>query len=90
MELAGVQECTVGGKRLDHYEKKRKKEARSKHKASEMSQKLRGIKAKLYHKKRCAAREGQTQRCLTPVRTETVCIHSIRTSKRKIGTPPSC
>jgi len=40
------------GKRLDHYEKKRKKEARSKHKASEMSQKLRGIKAKLYHKKR--------------------------------------
>merc|ERR1711904_379075 len=34
------------------YERKRKKESRDKHKKSEMSQKLRGIKAKLYHKKR--------------------------------------
>jgi ribosome biogenesis protein NSA2 len=40
------------GKRLDYYERKRKKESREKHKKSEMSQKLRGIKAKLYHKKR--------------------------------------
>merc|ERR1719298_230811 len=40
------------GKRLDHYERKRKKESREKHKKAEMSQKLRGIKAKLYHKKR--------------------------------------
>merc|ERR1719298_51334 len=40
------------GKRLDYYERKRKKESREKHKKAEMSQKLRGIKAKLYHKKR--------------------------------------
>jgi ribosome biogenesis protein NSA2 len=40
------------GRRLDYAEKKRKKEARSHHELSAKAQKLRGIKAKLFHKKR--------------------------------------
>ena len=40
------------GKRLDHDEKKRKKTARSKHEIAKKSQNMRGIKAKLFHKKR--------------------------------------
>ncbi|KAF8820182.1 putative ribosome biogenesis protein NSA2 [Cardiosporidium cionae] len=40
------------GYRFDHFEKKRKKLARSVHEKSEKSQRLRGIKAKLYNKQR--------------------------------------
>jgi len=40
------------GKRLDHEEKQRKKEAREPHKRSAMAKKLIGLKAKLYSKER--------------------------------------
>mmetsp|Transcript_34586 Transcript_34586/g.84697 ORF Transcript_34586/g.84697 Transcript_34586/m.84697 type:complete len:261 (+) Transcript_34586:246-1028(+) len=40
------------GKQFDHYERKRKKEAREPHKRSAVAQKLIGLKAKLYAKKR--------------------------------------
>ncbi|XP_063432272.1 ribosome biogenesis protein NSA2 homolog [Mytilus trossulus] len=40
------------GRRLDYHEKKRKKEGRMPHKLAEKAKKLRGIKAKLYNKKR--------------------------------------
>ena len=40
------------GRRLDHEERKRKKEAREVHKKSAIAQKLHGFKAKLYNKKR--------------------------------------
>lgn len=42
------------GKRFDHDEKLRKKDARSKHKMSAKAKKLTGLKAKLYNKKRHA------------------------------------
>jgi len=40
------------GKRFDHEERTRKKEARMVHKRSEFAQKVHGLRAKLYHKKR--------------------------------------
>jgi ribosome biogenesis protein NSA2 len=40
------------GRRMDYAEKKRKREAREPHVRSKMAKKLRGQKAKLYHKKR--------------------------------------
>ncbi|KAJ2892012.1 Ribosome biogenesis protein [Coemansia aciculifera] len=40
------------GRRLDHDERKRKKEARKVHKDSAFAQKVHGLKAKLYNKKR--------------------------------------
>eukprot|EP00271_Cylindrocystis_brebissonii_P002474 TRINITY_DN130_c1_g2_i1.p1 TRINITY_DN130_c1_g2~~TRINITY_DN130_c1_g2_i1.p1 ORF type:complete len:261 (-),score=66.11 TRINITY_DN130_c1_g2_i1:807-1589(-) len=42
------------GYRLDHFERKRKKEAREVHKRSQFAQKVIGLKAKLYSKKRYA------------------------------------
>jgi ribosome biogenesis protein NSA2 len=42
------------GRRLDHYERKRKKEARESHERSAYAQKVHGIKAKLLNKKRHA------------------------------------
>lgn len=42
------------GKRYDHDERKRKKEAREVHEKSAKAQKLHGLKAKLYNKKRHA------------------------------------
>ncbi|KAF4694251.1 Ribosome bioproteinsis protein [Perkinsus olseni] len=42
------------GRRLDYEERKRKKDARAVHKQSKTAQKLRGIKAKIFHKKRYA------------------------------------
>ena len=42
------------GKRLDHEERKRKKEARMGHKRSEYAGKVRGLRAKIYNKKRYA------------------------------------
>jgi len=40
------------GHRLDHFERQRKKEARSVHKQSQFAQKVRGFRAKLFHQKR--------------------------------------
>lgn len=40
------------GRRFDYEERTRKKEARAVHKRSEFSQKVHGLRAKLYHKKR--------------------------------------
>jgi len=40
------------GYRLDHFERQRKKEARSVHRQSQFAQKIRGLRAKLYHQKR--------------------------------------
>merc|ERR1719189_844371 len=40
------------GRRMDHEERTRKREARSHKKTSKMAQKLRGIKAKMFNKKR--------------------------------------
>ena len=40
------------GRRLDHEERSRKREAREGHKMSEDAQKLTGLRAKLYQKKR--------------------------------------
>jgi ribosome biogenesis protein NSA2 len=40
------------GRQFDHYERQRKKEARSVHKKSAIAQKLHGFKAKLYNQKR--------------------------------------
>jgi len=40
------------GKRLDHDQRKRKKEARSVHQVSEKAKKLRGLKAKMYNRER--------------------------------------
>ncbi len=42
------------GKRLDHDERQRKKEARTGHKRSAIAKKVRGLKAKLHNKKRYA------------------------------------
>jgi ribosome biogenesis protein NSA2 len=43
---------TFTGRRLDHEERTRKREARKGHKASEDAQNLRGLRAKLYQKQR--------------------------------------
>eukprot|EP00033_Pygsuia_biforma_P000200 GCRY01000251.1.p1 GENE.GCRY01000251.1~~GCRY01000251.1.p1 ORF type:complete len:261 (+),score=55.45 GCRY01000251.1:129-911(+) len=40
------------GQRLDHEERKRKKEAREAHENSRFAQRVHGLRAKLYHKKR--------------------------------------
>lgn len=42
------------GYRLDHFERKRKKEARQVHEQAQQAKKLHGLKAKLYNKKRHA------------------------------------
>ncbi len=46
------------GFRLDHFERKRKKEAREPHKLAEYERKAFGLKAKLHHKKRAQVSEG--------------------------------
>merc|ERR1711964_407507 len=62
------------GKRLDYYEKKRKKESRSKHTEAAKARKLRGIKAKIYHKKRYS--EKATMK-------KTIKMHEERDGKQK-------
>ncbi|CAB3995628.1 ribosome biogenesis NSA2 homolog [Paramuricea clavata] len=42
------------GRRLDHFERKRKKEAREVHERAEHAKKLHGLRAKIYNKKRHA------------------------------------
>jgi ribosome biogenesis protein NSA2 len=63
------------GRRLDYYEKKRKKEAREPHKRSAVAKKLIGLKAKLYAKKRHS--EKVTMK-------KTIQQHSERTNKHKV------
>jgi len=40
------------GYRFDHFERKRKKEARKAHEVSEFAQKVKGLRAKMFHQKR--------------------------------------
>jgi len=67
------------GRRLDHEEKKRKKEAREAHRRSEFAQKVHGLRAKLYHKKRYA--EKATMK-------KTIAMHEEKTKKRKRDEAP--
>lgn len=62
------------GYRLDHFEKKRKKEARDVHKKSQYAQKVIGLKAKMYAKKRYA--EKATMK-------KTLAMHAERTNRHK-------
>lgn len=62
------------GFRLDHHEKKRKKEARSVHKRAAFAQKAIGLKAKMYSKKRHA--EKATMK-------KTIAMHQHRDSTHK-------
>ena len=62
------------GKRLDHYEKLRKKQARGVHKRSKHAQNVIGLKAKLYAKQRHA--EKATLR-------KTLAVHEEKDSKHR-------
>lgn len=62
------------GKRFDHDERKRKKEARQAHEQSAKAQKLHGLKAKLYNKKRHAEKVQMKK---------TLKMHDERTNKHK-------
>jgi len=50
------------GRRYDHEERKRKKEAREVHSRSAFAQKVSGLRAKLYHKKRHAEKVQMKKR----------------------------
>ena len=50
------------GRRMDADERERKKEARMVHKRSEFAQKVRGIRAKLYHEKRFKEKAAMKKR----------------------------
>ncbi|KAF2076990.1 hypothetical protein CYY_001699 [Polysphondylium violaceum] len=62
------------GKRLDHYEKLRKKTARAVHKRSALAQKVSGLKAKLYNKKRYAEKAEMKK---------TIAMHQERQTSKK-------
>lgn len=62
------------GYRLDHHEKKRKKESRLAHKLADKAQRLRGLKAKIYNEKR---RKEKIQM------KKTIKMHEERSSKQK-------
>lgn len=62
------------GYRLDHHEKKRKKESRQAHKLADKAQRLRGLKAKIYNEKR---RKEKIQM------KKTIKMHEERQSKQK-------
>ncbi|MQL84729.1 hypothetical protein Taro_017240 [Colocasia esculenta] len=63
------------GYRHDHFEKKRKKEAREVHKRSAMAQKAIGIKGKIYAKKRYAEKA---------LMKKTLAMHDESTTRRKV------
>ncbi|TXG58139.1 hypothetical protein EZV62_015968 [Acer yangbiense] len=63
------------GYRLDHFERKRKKEARQVHKRSEMAQKALGIKGKMFAKKRYAEKA---------LMKKTLAMHEESSSRRKV------
>jgi len=67
------------GKRLDHEERKRKKEARMGHKRAEYAGKVRGLKAKLYNKKRYAEKAEMKK---------TIKQHAERMNKHKTAEAP--
>merc|ERR1712188_56805 len=67
------------GKRLDHEEKTRKKEARSVHKKAEYAQKALGIKGKLYAKKRYAEKVQMKK---------TLAMHAESDAKRRAAGDP--
>ncbi len=52
------------GFRLDHFERKRKKEARKPHELAEYERKAFGLKAKLHHKKRHQEKVRGTRICV--------------------------
>eukprot|EP00163_Fabomonas_tropica_P003005 TRINITY_DN1248_c0_g1_i1.p1 TRINITY_DN1248_c0_g1~~TRINITY_DN1248_c0_g1_i1.p1 ORF type:complete len:261 (-),score=92.27 TRINITY_DN1248_c0_g1_i1:79-861(-) len=60
------------GYRFDYFERKRKKEAREVHKRSQFAQKVHGLRAKLYNKKRYAEKA---------VMKKTIAMHQERTNK---------
>eukprot|EP01135_Chromosphaera_perkinsii_P004604 Nk52_evm4s291 gene=Nk52_evmTU4s291 len=62
------------GYRLDHFERKRKKEAREVHKRAEYAKKVHGLKAKLYSKKRHAEKVEMKK---------TIKMHDERSNKHK-------
>mmetsp|Transcript_23462 Transcript_23462/g.46242 ORF Transcript_23462/g.46242 Transcript_23462/m.46242 type:complete len:261 (-) Transcript_23462:120-902(-) len=62
------------GRRFDHEERVRKREARRAHKASEYAQKVHGLRAKLYNKKRFA--EKATMK-------KTIAMHEEKSNKHK-------
>lgn len=62
------------GKRLDHDERKRKKEAREVHKRAEYARKAIGLKGKLYAKKRHAEKAQMKK---------TIAMHEERDNKHK-------
>ncbi|KAH9674345.1 Ribosomal protein S8e family protein [Citrus sinensis] len=63
------------GYRLDHFERKRKKEAREVHKRSEIAQKALGIKGKMFAKKRYAEKA---------LMKKTLAMHEESSSRRKV------
>lgn len=62
------------GQKFDHHEKKRKKEAREVHKRSQFAQKVRGLKSKIYTKKRHAEKASMKK---------TIAMHQERDNKHK-------
>eukprot|EP00295_Goniomonas_pacifica_P027345 CAMPEP_0175933284 /NCGR_PEP_ID=MMETSP0108-20121206/19843_1 /TAXON_ID=195067 ORGANISM="Goniomonas pacifica, Strain CCMP1869" /NCGR_SAMPLE_ID=MMETSP0108 /ASSEMBLY_ACC=CAM_ASM_000204 /LENGTH=274 /DNA_ID=CAMNT_0017256983 /DNA_START=12 /DNA_END=837 /DNA_ORIENTATION=- len=62
------------GRRLDHEERLRKKEARAPHKRSQMEKKLHGLKAKMHHAKRFKEKA---------IMKKTINLHQQRTNKHK-------
>eukprot|EP01080_Neovahlkampfia_damariscottae_P002879 gene2879-4722_t len=62
------------GRKYDHYERKRKKEARAVKKQSKMAQTLTGIKGKLFNKKRYAEKA---------LMKKTIAMHEQKTQKQK-------
>jgi len=67
------------GYRLDHFEKIRKKEARLVHKRSQFAQKVSGLRAKLFHKKRHAEKIEMKKK---------IAIHDERKNKHEKETTP--
>lgn len=62
------------GRRFDYEERKRKKESRDKHRNSQYAKNVRGIKAKLYNKKRYSEKAEMRK---------TLALHDERTNKHK-------
>lgn len=62
------------GYRFDHFERKRKKEAREVHKRSKFAQKVLGLKSKLYTKRRHAEKASMRK---------TIAMHQERDNKHK-------
>ncbi|KAJ3394410.1 Ribosome biogenesis protein [Entophlyctis sp. JEL0112] len=67
------------GRRFDHDERKRKREAREGHRLSKVAQKLTGFKAKLHNKKRHAEKIQMKK---------TIKMHDERNNKQKTGQEP--